>query len=98
MAGVNSSGNRRVRTASRILRIVFRSTELWRIVLSSVIYFTFGGIVSPIVLPYYTSLSYGLRMPGFEVLAPLEIFRGFLYVIALLPLLAALRVQSVAVS
>lgn len=67
---------------------------LWRIALCSLvyfpIYFAFGAIISPIVLPYYMSPSYGLRIPSFEVMIPLEFFRGFLYVIALLPLLAAL--------
>jgi len=72
---------------------------LWRIVLCSAvyfpIYFTFGGIVSPIVLPYYTESSsgLGLRVPSFEVMVPLELLRGFLYVIALLPLLVALRIR-----
>lgn len=72
---------------------------LWRIALCSVvyfpIYFTFGGIVSPIVLPYYTDSSsgLGLRIPSFQVMVPLELLRGFLYVIALLPLLAALKIR-----
>lgn len=72
---------------------------LWRIVLCSVvyfpIYFTFGGIVSPTVLPYYTDSSsgLGLRIPSYQVMVPLELLRGFLYVIALLPLLAALKIR-----
>lgn len=69
----------------------------WRIALCSVvyfpIYFTFGAIISPVVLPYYASPSYGLRIPSFEVMVPLEFLRGFLYVIALLPLLVALRIR-----
>jgi len=69
-----------------------------RIALCSVIYFpiyfTFGGLVSPIVLPYYTDPSFGLglRIPSFEVMVPLELLRGFLYVVALLPLLVALKI------
>jgi hypothetical protein len=67
----------------------------WRIALCSLvyfpIYFTFGAIISPVVLPYYASLSYGLRIPSFEVMVPLEFLRGFLYVITLLPLLAVIR-------
>jgi len=77
-----------------------RSWYSWvlRVALCSVIYFpiyfTFGGLISPIVLPYYTeSYGLGLRIPSFEVMVPLELIRGFLYVVALLPLLIALKIK-----
>jgi hypothetical protein len=57
------------------------------------IYFAFGALISPFVLPYYQNSSMGLRIPSFAVMIPLEFARGFLYVIALFPLLVALRTQ-----
>jgi hypothetical protein len=68
-----------------------------RIVSASVlylpIYFFFGMLVSPFVLPYYLdpTAGLGLRIPPLPVMLPLELFRGFLYVGALLPLVAAMR-------
>lgn len=66
---------------------------LLRIAVGSVayfpIYFFFGVLVSPFVLPYYNNPSSGLTVPSFSVLIPVELFRGFLYVLVLLPLLAA---------
>jgi len=55
------------------------------------IYLFFGIIISPIVLPYYQDLGMGLTVPGFEVMVPLEVFRGLLYVLTLFPLIAVLR-------
>jgi hypothetical protein len=67
----------------------------WRIVVSSLmyfpVYFVFGALISPFVVPYYTNPSLGLKIPPFAVIIPLEFLRGFLYVISLLPLLAAIR-------
>lgn len=57
------------------------------------IYFAFGALISPFVIPYYENSTMGLRIPSFAVMIPLELVRGFLYVIALLPLIAVLRVQ-----
>ena len=76
-----------------------RSWGLWilRIAVGSVayfpIYFTFGALISPFVLPYYQNSSMGLRIPSFAVMVPLEFARGFLYVTALFPILVALRTQ-----
>ncbi|MBI2185283.1 MAG: hypothetical protein HYU39_10055 [Thaumarchaeota archaeon] len=73
---------------------------LGRVALSALIYFpvyfTFGAIVSPLVIPYYTdpSLGLNLRIPSFEVMIPLEFLRGFLYVVALLPIIAVLRLPK----
>jgi len=74
-----------------------RRTGSWamRIVASSVayfpIYFFFGAIVAPYVLPYYSDPSFGLVVPPFTVIAPLEVFRGFLYVVSLLPVIASVK-------
>lgn len=76
------------------------SSWLGRITLGSLvyfpIYFTFGSIIAPWVLSYYDSPSQGLGLtvPPFEVMVPLEILRGFLYVVALLSIIATLRVSS----
>lgn len=76
------------------------SSWLWRIALCSLIYFpiyfTFGGIVSPFVVPYYTNPSLGLYLtiPSFEIMIPLEFLRGFLYVVALLPIIATLKLPK----
>lgn len=68
-----------------------------RIVVASLvyfpIYFSFGAAISPFVIPYYTNSSLGLRIPSFSVMVPLEFARGFLYVIALLPIVAVLKVR-----
>jgi len=74
-----------------------RRTGSWamRIVASSVVYFPiyffFGAIVAPYVLPYYSDPSFGLVVPPITVIVPLEVFRGFLYVISLLPVIAAIK-------
>ena len=57
------------------------------------IYFLFGALISPFVLPYYESSVIGLRIPSFSVMVPLELIRGLLYVLALMPVIALLRVE-----
>lgn len=68
---------------------------IWRIILSSMVYlpvyFLFGAMASPFVMPYYRNPVYGLTIPPFSVIIPLEIVRGFLYTIAFLPFFAVLR-------
>lgn len=67
---------------------------VWRFLLAGVlylpIYFFFGSIISPIVLPYYQEIGLGLTVPGLEVILPLEIFRGLLYAGTLFLLIAVL--------
>jgi hypothetical protein len=67
----------------------------WRIVVSSVayfpIYFIFGALIGPFILPYYMNPSFGLKIPSFAVIIPLEFLRGFLYVLVLLPIIAAVQ-------
>lgn len=66
---------------------------LARIALASVIWATIylvnGAIVSPWVLPYYTteSVGFNLALPSAEHLVILQIVRGILYVVALLPVI-----------
>jgi hypothetical protein len=55
------------------------------------VYFFFGMLVSPFVIPYYSDPSLGLVVPPFSVIIPLEIVRGLLYVAVLLPLVACLN-------
>ncbi len=66
---------------------------IWRMAVGSIayfpIYFFFGALITPFVLPYYNNPSFGLRIPPFAVLIPVELFRGFVYTLVLFPLLAA---------
>lgn len=67
----------------------------WRIPVGAVaylpIYFFFGALIIPFVLPYYSNPALGLRIPPFTVIIPLEFFRGLLYVVSLLGIFAAVR-------
>ncbi|MGA8858304.1 MAG: hypothetical protein WB643_14220 [Candidatus Bathyarchaeia archaeon] len=69
-------------SSSWILRIAVGSVAYYPI------YFFFGLLISPFVLPYYNDPSFGLRIPSFAVMIPVELFRGFVYTLVLLPLLA----------
>lgn len=66
---------------------------VWRIAVASAaylpVYFFFGALISPFVIPYYSDPSLGLRIPSFTVIIPLELFRGFLYASCLLPIFAS---------
>ena len=69
----------------------------WRFGLAAIsylpIYFAFGMIVAPFVLPYYDNPDLGLNLtvPGIGVILPLEIGRGLVYALTLFPLIAVLR-------
>jgi hypothetical protein len=54
-----------------------------------VIYFVFGNLVAPYVLPYYTNgeAGYGLVVPELHILLSLQLLRGFLLVLLILPLI-----------
>jgi len=71
-----------------------RSSWVLRIAVGSVayfpIYFFFGALIGPFVLPYYNNPSFGLRITPFTVIIPVELFRGFVYTLVLLPLLATI--------
>ena len=83
-------------TASLKEYLSTRTSSSWilRIVVGSVayfpIYFCFGLLIAPFVLPYYNNPSFGLRIPSFAVMIPVELFRGFVYTLVLLPLVATL--------
>lgn len=83
-------------TASLKEYLSTRTSSSWilRIVVGSVayfpIYFFFGLLITPFVLPYYNNPSFGLRIPSFAVMIPVEFFRGFVYTLVLLPLLATI--------
>ncbi|MFW9832354.1 MAG: hypothetical protein ACFFD8_11325 [Candidatus Thorarchaeota archaeon] len=71
---------------------------LWRFLLTSilymVIYYSIGTLISPIVLPFYLDMGIGLTVPPVWVILVVEISRGFLYILALLPLLLSLAVDT----
>jgi hypothetical protein len=86
-AGITASLKEHFSTRSRnswILRIAVGSVAYFPI------YFFFGALITPFVLPYYNNPSFGLRIPSFAVLIPVELFRGFVYTLVLLPLLATI--------
>ncbi len=70
---------------------------IWRSLLVGVLYvptyLTFGNLIFPIVKLYYTNPAYGLNLttPSLGVFLVLELVRGLLYVVALLPVLAVTR-------
>ncbi len=69
----------------------------WRFGLAGVLYvptyFFFGMLIYPFVRPYYEDPNLGLSLavPGFEVILPLEVGRGLLFVLTVFPLIAVLR-------
>ncbi len=72
---------------------------LWRFALAALlffpIYYFFGWVFSPITVPYYNKpeLGLGLVIPSFEVWLPVEIGRGLIYALTMVPLLAVLRMS-----
>jgi hypothetical protein len=55
-----------------------------------IIYFGFGMIIAPIVIPYYQQEGgLGLHIPSFEVLIPVLLTRSLLFLLACLPMLIA---------
>ncbi len=72
-----------------------RSSWVKRIIAASAvyfpIYFIFGLMVSPFVIPYYSQPSSGLVIPSFTIIIPLELLRGFIYAIVLLVVFAGIK-------
>lgn len=58
------------------------------------VYFLFGMLVSPFVTPFYNDPSLGLKIPSISVIIPVEIARGMIYGIVLLPLMASFRYEK----
>jgi hypothetical protein len=78
------------------------SSWLGRVVLGSLVYFPiyyiFGSIIAPWILSYYDDplQAFGLTIPSLEVMVLLQFLRGFLYIVALLPVISTLRVSPCA--
>lgn len=53
------------------------------------VYFVFGMAVSPFVYPYYTDPSLGLKIPAMSVMIPVELVRGLIYTLVLIPIIVA---------
>jgi len=62
------------------------------------VYFFFGMLVIPFVMPYYTDPSMGLVIPPFTTIIPLEVLRGLMYVAVLLPVTACLDADRLTTS
>ena len=73
---------------SRISRTQFVGRFIVASALWMVIYFIFGAIVAPYVLPYYTEggVGYELVLPELQVILGLQLIRGFILVLLILPL------------
>ncbi len=56
------------------------------------IYLFFGRLVAPVAAPFYRDAgsTWGLILPGFDVILPLEVARGLAFVLAVFPLVALL--------
>jgi hypothetical protein len=59
------------------------------------IYYTFGSIIAPLVLGFYNDPTQGtgLVVPSLSIIIPLEVFRGLLFIVALIPIIASLKVS-----
>lgn len=55
------------------------------------VYFIFGVIVSPFVVPYYSRSSSGLVIPPIQTIVALELLRGFFYAAVLLVVFAGIK-------
>jgi len=68
----------------------------WRITLSALswplFYFVFGLLVESLVTPIYIDLGW-YPFPPIENIIALQIFRGFLYILVLLPIIASLKTE-----
>jgi len=72
-----------------------RVSWLWRIAVASTaylpIYFAFWALIGPFVAQYCLFPPWQMITARFTLFVPLELLRGFLYVFALLPILATMR-------
>lgn len=72
-----------------------RETKSWimriaaAVPLYFIVYFSFGMAVSPFVFQYYNDPSLGLKIPSFSVMIPVELLRGLIFTLALIPLIVA---------
>lgn len=63
-------------------------------ILYLVIYYGIGSLISPIVLPFYLDMGTELTVPPLWVILLVEPARGFLYILAILAFLVALKVGT----
>lgn len=70
-----------------------RNDWIIRIIVASplffLIYFAFGMAVSPFVYQYYQDPSLGLKIPPFTIMIPVELVRGLIFTLALIPMIVA---------
>ena len=71
----------------------WRVGQVWRSLVAMiafpVIYFFFGSLISPIVLPYYQQLGGALMIPDLGTLLPVLFLRSFIFLVSCFMLLAA---------
>ena len=80
---------------SRITRTRFAGRFIVASVLWMVIYFIFGAVVAPYVLPYYTEggVGFELVLPELQVILVLQLIRGFILVLLILPLVISINLD-----
>jgi hypothetical protein len=80
---------------SRVSKAQFAGRFIIASALWMVIYFVFGAIIAPYVLPYYTEsgVGYELVLPALQVILSLQLLRGFILVLLVLPLIISADVD-----
>ena len=63
-------------------------------ILYLVIYYGIGTLISPLVLPFYLDMGTDLTIPPVGLILVVEVSRGFLYILALLPILVSLQIEN----
>ncbi|MCZ7357910.1 MAG: hypothetical protein O8C66_03850 [Candidatus Methanoperedens sp.] len=79
----------RSRTASSWVKRIIAASAVYFL-----IYFIFGLMVSPFVMPYYSQPSSGLVIPSITLMIPLELLRGFIYAVVLLVVFAGIKTEQ----
>ena len=86
---IRSFGEMRREYFGRMNASQFAGRYIVSSVLWMVVYFIFGAIIAPFVLPYYTEggVGYELVLPELHVILSLQLLRGFILVLMILPLI-----------
>jgi hypothetical protein len=94
-AKLQSFGELRRNYFERINKVQFVGRLVIASALWMVIYFVFGAIVAPYVLPYYSEggVGYQLVLPALQVILGLQLLRGFILVLFILPLIISTNLE-----
>jgi hypothetical protein len=94
-AKVQSFGELKRGYFERVSKVQFGGRFVIASALWMVIYFVFGTIVAPYVLPYYSEggVGYQLVLPALQVILGLQLLRGFILVLFILPLIISTKLE-----